>query len=202
MYKIQEFSESKFNIPFEQTPILEKINDSDFLNYLDEINGGFYYSGALHIYGSCSEPEYHSIDYMNNIISSSFKDLSTGLIFFGCDLFGNQFAFSDKGIIHFHIETGEREIIAKDFSDWVNVVMADCDYFSGESLLIKWKKLYNERLLHNSYLLPKKLFITGGEYDPINLYSNNFEKSVNFYADIAHQIKDLPAGSKVKFTII
>jgi hypothetical protein len=59
----------------------------------------------------------------------------------------------------------------------------------------------NGMLPLNKRLIPKKLFILGGECNIDNLYAMDSIKSMQLRGEIANQIKELPDGSKVNFHI-
>jgi hypothetical protein len=49
--------------------------------------------------------------------------------------------------------------------------------------------------------LPKKSFVVGGEFEIGNLYDLDEVEGMRFRASLAIQIRDLPNGAKVRFTI-
>jgi len=52
------------------------ISDKDYFMFIAEkTNGGYFYSNSLHIYGYCSDPNYHSIEEMNKILKTQLKDI-------------------------------------------------------------------------------------------------------------------------------
>lgn len=179
--------------------IRTEINDEDYYVFISEkTNGGFFFDNSLHLYGSCTKPEYHSIESINNFIHNEFKELTNGLLFFGQDIFGNQFGFDKSGIVLFNIETGEKEFIAKNFMKWIEAIYCDVDFFTGQKIIKQWKAKKQEIFMYDQRLCPKKPFVIGGEYEIINLYSQRFPLYISSNANIANQIHNLADGTDVK----
>ena len=178
--------------------IQNKINDKFYFQFIsDRTNGGFFFNQALHLYGFCNEPTYHSIDVVNHFIYNEFKELSKGLFFFGQDIFGNQFGFGKSGIVFFNIETAEREIIAKDFVKWIEVIFEDLEFLTGQKFVKQWAIKNKETIEYNQRFCPKKPFIVGGDYDTSNLYLQQFPLYLSSNANIARQVYNLPDGTDI-----
>lgn len=179
---------------------LDKIGDVAYNEFTSKINGGYFFTRSLQLYSLTSLNSYHSIKVINDLFVSEYKHLADGLIFFGQDIFGNQFGFEKSGIVFFNIETADRELIASNFSEWLNVIMNDLEYFTGLRLAEDWVKEkgyidYNERLC------PKMPFVLGGNYDLPNLYLNSSVNNIKFNSSIALQIHDLPDGADFNIII-
>jgi hypothetical protein len=179
--------------------ISTRVHDLKFFDFIKVCNGGFFFNRALHLYGICKEPLYHSMSYVNEIIVHEYREFADDLTFFGQDIFGNQFAFSPKGVVMFNLETADTEMLAKDFNEWTNVLAGDLDYLTGRTLLKTWEK--KGRLLYDQRLCAKKPFVIGGEYRVENLYSSLFPTYLSSNANIARQIHDLPEGSEIVLKI-
>ncbi len=76
--------------------VLKQFHDKEYRNFISHTNGGFFFSKAFHIYGICENNNFHSIVKVNALINSTYKDLIEEQVFFGCDIFGNQFSFSKR----------------------------------------------------------------------------------------------------------
>jgi hypothetical protein len=174
--------------------------DNDYIAFLESNLTGFFFSDALHLYG-LSEDIYHSIFYINSFLTKTYEFLlKEDLFFFGCDLFGNQFAYVNNEICMFNIETGERELIASNFNKFLDILIADRNYYTGESILIQWNDLmipvdFKQRLV------PIKPFVIGGEYSPNNMRAVDFFETLSYNASIARQIYDLPDGTDLEIII-
>jgi len=144
--------------------------------------------------------QFHNIEFVNSLLKEEYGHIADGLMFFGEDIFGNQFCFNEEGeIAFFNAETGEREVVAYDVTDWIDLLFEEVDYFTGYELLVQWKA--KNKLDFNQRLSPKILFILGGEYAVSNLYSSSFPSYIKTTANIARQVYDLPDGTPFKLKI-
>ena len=170
-----------------------KIEDEGYFTFILEIsNGGFFFDKALHIYGLCKEPCYQSILDINDHIQNEYRELVKGTVFFGQDIFGNQFGYDKNEIVFFNIETAEKKVIAKNFEDWIAIILRESNYYTGHPLAKLWGNInFNERLC------PKKPFIIGGEYKIENLYIEKYPMYLSTNANIARQIFYLPDGTDI-----
>lgn len=172
------------------------IKDVGYLEFLNSGFSGLYFSNALHLYGESSN-EYHDINSVNRRFKSVFNFIIEELYCFGCDLFGNQFCFRDHEIVFFNIESGTSEFVAKNFKEWVDVLLADYNYYTGEQILQEWESLMLP-LNSEERLVPIKPFIIGGEYSPNNMKTLDFYKTLEYNGSIARQIFNLPEGTEIQ----
>ena len=130
----------------------------------------------------------------------SYGRYSTGLRSIGQDVFGNQFVYDvyTRKFLLFNIETANKEELASNFKGFVETLFTDIEYYSGRSFILNW----NTELQFNQRLCPKKPFVIGGEYNSNNLYASTFPKYLEFFADVAKQIHELPDGTPIKLNII
>lgn len=177
------------------------INDDKYIDLIKDCNGGFFFDAALHIYGYSNQHDFHDINYINHILQEEYGAIAKGLLSFGQDIFGNQFAFDllGKEIMFFNIETGEKEILSKDFDSWLDVLFNKLDYFTGYKLASAW--CAENQLNFNQRLCPKMPFILGGNYTLDNLYVGTFPDFIKSSANIARQVYNLPEGTNFKITI-
>ncbi len=179
-----------------------EIKDNDYFLFLKEVsNGGFFFDRSLHLYGFCTSPNFHSIAFINQFIHHEFGVLTKGNIFFGQDIFGNQFSFTQQGITLFNIETSESDFLAANFSEWLKVLEKDLDYLTGYTFLKKWE-IENKVLEYNQRLCAKKPFVIGGVYESANLYAQYFPTYISSNANIARQVKEIPDGSEIRLKIV
>lgn len=203
MHSLLQQADENFSQPPIEVEVMElmskRILDAKFFDFIRASNGGFFFDRSLQVYGICKGPSYHSISLVNSIISHEYGKLAEGFTFFGQDVLGNQFAFSDKGVVMFNLETADIEVLAKDFDNWIQVVFGDLDYLTGRNLLKEWSK--NNRLGYDQRLCAKKPFLVGGEYNTENLYAQFFPTYLSSNANIAKQVHDLPDGAKIVIRI-
>ncbi|WP_341839631.1 SMI1/KNR4 family protein [Chitinophaga caseinilytica] len=165
-------------------------------------NGGFYFNRSLQLYGFSGQEAFKNANEINIQIQTHFGKLAEKLFAFGQDIFGYQFAFIEgsSDIVYFNSETGEKEIMANSFSEWLQVLEDKLDYYTGEPFMIDWIK-EKGKLDIDARLIPIKPFVIGGDYEVDNLHVLHFPKYLEYYADMARQISVLPDGAAVRLTI-
>lgn len=200
--KLSQFDsgETDFILLSKYKELVEDVTYFDFI--IESDNGGYFYEQALHIYSYCRDYSFHNIEEVNSLLQYEYGDIIDGLISFGQDLFGNQFCFNtiEKNVTFFNVETGDRNVVASNFEDWINVINNELDYFTGINVLKTWY-LDNNQLALNERLCPKIPFIIGGEFKVENLYAGEFPAFIKAYANIARQIHNLPDGTKIEIKI-
>jgi len=90
-------------------------------------------------------------------------------------------------------------VLAQGFKEWLNVLIADLEYFTGMSYEKEWKDRYPISL--DQRLQPKIPFVIGGDYAIGNFYVNDYPGYLLYNADIAKQVYNLKDGEKVKLKI-
>jgi len=175
--------------------------DKSYLEFIERINGGFFYNYSLHLYAVNTVFNFHNIFSVNEAIRMAFEKIVGNVFFFGQEIFGNQFGFSDQGIVFFNVETGDMKWMAKDFEGWTQALVSDLDYFTGRNLALEWARTMGA-LKPEERLCPKKPFIIGGAFSIGNAYPLAFPKYINTNANIANQIYGLPDGTPIKLKII
>ena len=181
-------------------PLLVK--DGFYLSFLRSFNGGYFFDNALHIFGTAEETPHHDLNYINNLFRASFGELSKDIWFFAEDIFGNPYGFYDNNVILFNLETSDKEIVAKDFSGWLNEINNDINYYTGQSLAKELSEDDKFKLAYGKRLCAKYPFVMGGEYSIENLVLKDFENNIDYNSSIAKQIVNLPDGSSIKLDII
>lgn len=195
---IQEYRDNNFKVINSQFHYSS--SDKVYRNMITDNLTGFFFNKGLHIYGSNIENKYDNVAFINDFLNDSFGVLFEGYTAFACDIFGNQFVFSSKGIELFNIETSDKVFISNNFSLWLTEIEKEKDYYFGLELLKEWEIL-NSNLSYNERLTPKIPFILNGEYECSNLYAGDLFKILSFNASIAKQIVNLPDGTSFKIVI-
>lgn len=174
------------------------ITDKKYWDFIETTGDGYYFNKSLHIYGASSKYKFHDINYRTKFIKDLYNKIidNDSLVCFAEDALGNQFVFYSKGIGLLFIESGELEYLAENFAKWLEVLNGELDYYTGESLFVEWGNS-NGNIDYNMRLTPKMPFVLGGEFGIDNLYNADFEKVMNFNADLANQIYDLPDGASL-----
>lgn len=164
----------------------------------EESNGGYFFNNSLHLYGYCDKPEHHSINHVNQTLKKEYGEIMGNLFCFGQDVFGNQFAFENEKVLSFNIETGEKTLLADNFESWLEVLLNDLEYLTGENFTRDFRE--NQELQDHRFS-PKVPFIVGGEYSQENFYLESYPKYIEINSNIARQVYDLPEGAKIKIKI-
>lgn len=120
------------------------------------------------------------------------------LFFFAEDIFGGQFAILKNEIVSFDPETGEIKIISNSLEDWASQILDDYDYFTGYTLAKKWQRK-NKILKFGERLIPKKLFVLGGEFEISNLIVKDEVYGMRIRGGYASKLCSLPDGTEITF---
>ena len=118
------------------------------------------------------------------------------LCFFACDIFGIQFCFRNRKIYSFDLESGKISFIANSFIDWIDLILNDSEFMTGEPYKRDFETKHGPVLLKQK-ILPIRPFVIGGEYKVENFIAYDFLDLINYNSQIAHQIYNLPDGTKV-----
>jgi len=181
--------------------VLNSVNDKSYVEFINQINGGFFFNKSLIVYGFGHIPQYSSFVEMNLLINSLYVSIAPRAQYFGCDFLGNQFAFFENNVHFFNLETGKFEFLSPNFEEWKAVISSDLDYYTGQSLVIEWETKIG-KLDFSERLCPKKPFVIGGEYVVDNLFALNMKSLLQYNYEIAKQIHHLPDGAEIVLKII
>lgn len=185
------------------TALLGGLND-EIYKVLNIRNGFYAFESALHFFSATEESHKETIDInewnRDDLWKKEYGDLADSLFCFAEDLFGCQFCIKDGEIYLFDPETGELEQIANDFEGWARVILNDCDFMTGFPLAHEWQVKHN-KIPDGKRLIPKKLFVLGGDFSIDNLYLSDAVQGMKYRADIASQIRNLPDGTESKLTV-
>ena len=127
------------------------------------------------------------------------SDLSVE-IFFAEDVFGEQFSLRKNGVFKFNPETGEIELFAESLDAWAKKILENNALHTGQPLAHEWQKQHGA-LPKGFRLAPKQPFVAGGEYVVSNLASMSDVELIEFRAQIANQIANLPEGAQIQIEI-
>jgi hypothetical protein len=120
------------------------------------------------------------------------------LYFFAEDVFGGQFALSGDQVVSFNPETAETEVIADTLEGWAAELLNRYDYRTGHSLAREWH-VANGPLRPGERLVPKQLFVLGGDFEIANLRLMNEVSAMRARGPIATRIAGLPDGTRISF---
>ena len=178
--------------------------DDDLSALLKRRNGFYAFESALHVFPAEPAPaDTVSVQQWNShdLWRYSYGDLAKELFFFAEDAFGVQFALHAGSVVIFEPETGNVEELAEGIEGWADKILADYANLTGYPLAHEWQ-VQHGRLLPGKRLLPKRPFVLGGDYSVGNLYALDAADGMRLRGDLAVQLKDLPDGATVRFTVL
>lgn len=170
---------------------------------LQRRNGGYFWGGALHIFGACDAPEFHSIANWNapETWREPYGPDLDGVFFFAEDAFGDQFALDAKGhVLRLKAETGQLEELADDFDMWVLIVVEATDELLGRGTFAAWAS-ENGRLPPGSQLQAFPPYVFADDPDVVQLEAVEALENMHFHGAIAAQIAALPEGAAARIEI-
>jgi hypothetical protein len=131
----------------------------------------------------------------------TYGRLADGLLCFGQDLFGVQFAIEEgRRVSTFDPETGDRHTVGETLDDWAEWLLAKPDERGARALATAWQK-GRGALGHDERLLPRTWFVLGGEYTEDNLMTSDAVTAMRARGPIARQLHTLADGAEVRFTV-
>lgn len=174
---------------------------------LQRRNGGYFYGGALHIFGACTEPAFHSLSSWNapDTWRDGYADGTDGLCFFAENAFGDQFGLDEKGRVYkFHAENGAIEELADDVEQFILIAVEAPDEALDRELVASWMAQHGH-LPHGSQLQAYPPYIFAEDPDAVDLQSVDAVENMQFHAAINQQLAELsnlPPGqrARIEFT--
>lgn len=169
-----------------------------------QLKNGFYaFETALHVFPITSDLD-RGIDLeewnSSSLWREGYQDLAEGLIFFGEDVFQDQFCISSRGILRFSAESGKTVMMANSLERWAEVVLADYKYETGWTTASQWQAEHGS-LPNGKRLMPRTPFFLGGQYSLDNLWAGDAVEGMRVKADLAMQTRNLSDGTKIKLQI-
>ncbi len=195
-------SEALAQLPENMPPVFEgwKLGPELFA-MLREKNGFYAFESALHVFPITLDPG-SGLEGWNSesLWRQEYKDLARGLLFFGEDIFQNQFCLSKKGVARFWAESGTLEVLASSIEGWADLILSDYSVQTGWQLAHDWQAIHGP-LPRGKRLMPKKPFFLGGQFSLDNLWVGNSLEGMRFKGDLATQTRDLPDGTKIRLKV-
>jgi hypothetical protein len=172
---------------------------SALFDWLSKKNGFYAFESALHIFPLGTKDGVTDVERWNSaeLWRDTYGDLAEGYLFFGEDVFGNQFCLKQDGIGSFDAETAEVTHLANNLSDWAKLVLKQYELHTGYPLAHRWQ-LANRPLQPEERLIPRMPFVTGGPYDIENLHAIDSVKGMRGRGKLAVQIQSLPDGAQLQ----
>jgi RHS repeat-associated protein len=129
-----------------------------------------------------------------------YGDLAQGSDFVAETFLGEQYRIDSAGVFRWDPETGQQDLVADSFEEWLAKVSRDPGSEVPDWLLADWVAVHGP-LPTTSHLLPAVPYVLGGDYDVANLTAIDAVASMRWRAQLARQIRDLPDGEPVKLRV-
>jgi hypothetical protein len=174
---------------------------------LEMTNGAYLYDHALHFFGACEAPPWHSLPAWNAPTTwrDTYPDGVAGLVCFAEDAFGDQFAYDERGaqagaVVVFEAELGRVVPAAPSFLLWLEALVAH------PAAVLPIDVLAAQRAEHRSLGSGMHLFAYPPLFTPesregVSLGHVDAVEAMRFRGQLASQVRRLPPGSRVEIKL-
>lgn len=164
-------------------------------------NGFLAFESALHVFPLGGVRGDDDLESWNAATGwrTSYNGLAADCLFFGEDVFGNQFAIKGGQVVSFDAETAEASVISDSLEGWAAAVLNDYESMTGYPIAHAWQ-LSNGGLPRGFRLVPKTPFVLGGEYTTKNLRAIVATRGMRWRGELAKKIRDVPDGGAVSIS--
>jgi hypothetical protein len=169
----------------------------------EDFNGGYFWNRALlvrPVQGEENAPlallEWNNPELWRNMYESRCQ----GVMFFAEDAFGMQFGIQGDRVVQFDPETGTIADVAGTLDEWCHLLLQNPEYYTGAPVLAAWERK-NSPIQIGHRLVPKQLFMLGGEFHSNNMVCMKDLEGLRVRAQFWKMTKDLPDGQKIVFKI-
>jgi hypothetical protein len=172
---------------------------SELLRLLQGRNGFYAFESALHVRplgGATGQEAWNAPGRWRDV----YEEATDGHWFFAEDAYGGQFSIRDERVYSWDPETAEAEAVAASIEQWASRVLEDYDFLTGHSVAAAWQRS-NGPLAQGDRLVPRTLFVLGGEYAPDNLIAMADDKGMRIRGGLWQQTKDLAPGTELRFDV-
>lgn len=172
---------------------------------LELCNGAYLFDHALHLFGACENPAWHSLRAWNATTTwrDAYGAATDGLCFFAEDAFGDQFAYNDHGgaVVIFGAELGRVEPCAPSFLDWLETMLEH-----GPALLpieyLDAERRQGKRLQPSTQLVAfPPLFSVEARAGEVEVGHVDAAEAMRYRGQLASKLRDLPEGTRIELQI-
>jgi hypothetical protein len=165
-------------------------------------NGFLAFDGALHVLSAPGISPSSDFETWNSpeLWKRHYSGSADELFAFAQDLFGFQYCVSKEGVILFDPETGGHDHFAPTLLEWAEKILADPDVHTGCRIAKLWRATKGPIHVGERFV-PAVPFVLGGEFNASNLVLMEATRAMNYYGELAAQIRDLPDGAQVRLTV-
>lgn len=183
----------------------ESIDDVELLHelppglvrILSDTNGFILGDGALHVRGASLAPEWHSLRAAlrgPNAFCTFYESVHTADIPFAQDQVGDQFLLREGRVLRLSGEMGDIEPFADGLEDFFSRIEEDIEGFLNVGL--------GHVMQPGQLLLAYPPFVFRESGAGASLKLARADEVIRFHADLARQIRDVPDGGKVTFSVV
>lgn len=167
----------------------------------ETFNGGYFFGGALEIF-PVGTSHYTEIESWNDAAGwrKDFDQDLDGIVFFAHDLFCFPYGVRGEAVVRLNHETGEIEPMAATLTLFLEQLLDECDYYSGQSLLAEWEEEHGP-LPIGQRLFAKMPFVLGGDWETDNLWASEPLPVLAFRAFCAKHLKGKADGTRVSISL-
>ena len=170
-------------------------------------NGGYFHGHALHVFGACEGPAWHSLRAWNATATwrDTFGDATDGLVFFAEDAFGDQYAYTSVpgqsgSVVCFEAELGRVVPVANSFLDWLEEMVERPSSALPVDVVVA--QTTAERRLHaGTHLYAWPPLFAAESRDGVSVGHVDAVEAMRFRGELARQIRNVPAGTQVKIDL-
>ena len=172
---------------------------------LERMNGGYFYGRALHIFGACARPDWHSLAAWNGLSlwRDAYGKMAEGLVFFAEDAFGDQYAYTGHGgeVVAFEAELGRVATAAPHFRAWLEAILD-----APEAVLpvdvVQREAQDGRRFAPGFQLFAYPPLCTREAHEEgVTIGHVDAIEAMRFRGSLAQQLSQMPQGSRVKIEI-
>ena len=171
---------------------------------LEAQNGGFFFGGALHLFGACAAPPWHGLGAWNDPAAwrARYGALAGGLTFFAEDAFGDQFAYTGRGgeVVSFEAELGRVVPAAPTFRDWIDALV-EAPHLVLPIDLVAREAERGRRGGPGQHLFAHPPLFSVEAEQGVTIGVVDALEAMRFRGALAAQIHGLPTGTRVKIEI-
>jgi hypothetical protein len=189
--------------PTIDAPDILSVLPQDLAQLLSQINGFVLRGGALHVRGAVRAPEWHSLANAwqgSRAFHLLYPVVSPDDIPFAQDCLGDQFLLRHGRVVRLSAEHGELEPLDIDLSTFLASASHDpVEFLLSEPLLTQTGQ--GGRLQPGELLLAYPPYCTNQASQGTALKAVPAVEVIEFHADFARRIRDLPDGSRVRIVV-
>ena len=165
-------------------------------------NGFYAFESALHVLPTGSALAGYSLEEWNepSLWIDAYDGLAANVFFFAEDVFGNQFGFTQNGVVSWDAETGAQALVGADAEEWARAVLEDAGFMTGWTLGHDWQAKYGA-LAPGQRLAPKVPFVLGGDFAVDNLFAIEAGEGMRLRSAVATAVRDHPDGSAIRYLV-